>query len=146
MAMAPMVSINGELMDWMRTLRRLARKRRVAAFLKRRISHSSVLKAFTMRLPVTVSCRMFWISASLSWPVRVRVRTSLPILRAEVTTTGINNSSAQLRYPPSRMTKTSPTRKVKNCCRNSPMTELTAVCTLSTSLMSVERMVPVACL
>ena len=37
-------------------------------------------------------------------------------------------------------------RKVKNCCRKSPITELTAVCTRSTSLISVERMVPVACL
>ena len=65
MATAPMVSMSGELMDWMRTLRRLARKRRLAAFLKRRISHNSVLKAFTMRLPVTVSCRMFWIFGQL---------------------------------------------------------------------------------
>ena len=89
----------------MRTLRRLARNRRLAAFLKRRISHSSVLKAFTMRLPVTVSCRMFWISASLSCPVRVRVRTSRPILRAEVITTGMNSTSAQLRCPPSLITK-----------------------------------------
>ena len=55
MAMAPIESIKGELMDWIRTLRRLARKRRLAAFLKRITSHNSVLKAFTMRLPVTVS-------------------------------------------------------------------------------------------
>ena len=34
MAMAPMVSISGELMDWMRTLRRLARNRRRAALLE----------------------------------------------------------------------------------------------------------------
>ena len=40
MAIEPMVSIKGELMDWMRTLRRLARNRRRAAFLKRSISHN----------------------------------------------------------------------------------------------------------
>ena len=130
----------------MRTLRRLARKSLPAAFLKRSTSHSSVLKAFTMRLPVTVSCRMFWISASLSWPERVLDRTSRPILRDEVMTTGINNTRAQLSCPPSFTTSTTPTRNVKNCCRNSPITELTANCTLSTSLISVERIVPVACL
>ena len=40
-----------------------------------------MLKAFTMRLPVMVSCRMFWMSASLSWPRRVVLRTRRPILR-----------------------------------------------------------------
>jgi len=54
MAMAPIESIKGELMDWIRTLRRLARKRRWR-FLEAHHSHNSVLKAFTMRLPVTVS-------------------------------------------------------------------------------------------
>ena len=42
-----------------------------------------MLKALTMRLPVMVSCRMFWISASLSCPRRVVCRTWRPILRAE---------------------------------------------------------------
>ena len=95
MAIAPIVSISGELMDWMRTLRRLARNSRRAAFLKRRISHSSVLNAFTMRLPVTVSCRMFWISASLSCPVRVRVRTS----RADFARGGDHHRNKQQQRP-----------------------------------------------
>ena len=88
-----------------------------AAFLKRRISQSSVLNALTMRLPVTVSCRMFWISASLSWPLRVRVRTSRPMLRAEV----IDHRNEQQQRPAQTaaqaMTMTTPTMKVKNCCR-----------------------------
>jgi hypothetical protein len=130
----------------MRTLRRLARKRRLAAFLKRRISHSSVLKAFTMRLPVTVSCRMFWISASLSWPVRVRVRTSLPILREEVITTGTNSSSAQLSCPPSLMTKTPVRPEGEELLQKFAEHRADRVLHRSTSLMSVERMVPVACL
>ena len=61
-----------------------ARKRRLAACENRRISQRSMLNAFTMRLPVTVSCNRFWISASLSWPRRVVLRT-LPanLLRRE---------------------------------------------------------------
>ena len=39
--------------------------------------------ALTMRLPVMVSCRMFWISASLSCPPRVVLRTCRPIFLDE---------------------------------------------------------------
>src|SRR5207248_4588372 len=66
MAMAPKISISGELSACASTTRRLARNSRLAAAAKRAFSHPSMPKAFTMRLPVMVSCKMFWISASLS--------------------------------------------------------------------------------
>ena len=53
--MAPKMSINGELIAAAATERRLALKRRCAALAKRAISQDSMLKAFTMRLPVMVS-------------------------------------------------------------------------------------------
>ena len=81
MATAPSKSISGELIGLAGTERRLARNSARGRALKRMVSHSSMLKALTMRLPVIVSCRMFWISASLSWPRRVVVRTWRPILR-----------------------------------------------------------------
>ena len=90
MATAPMVSMSGELMAWARTERRLASNSRRAACLNRIISQNSMLKALTMRFPVMVSCRMFWISASLSCPLRVVCRTWRPIRRAEPRTTGTN--------------------------------------------------------
>ena len=83
MAIAPKISISGELIAAAATERRLARNSRCAAWRKRAISQDSMLKAFTMRLPVMVSCRMFWMSASLSWPRRVVLRTRRPILPAE---------------------------------------------------------------
>ena len=48
-----------------------------------------------MPLPVIVSCTMFWISASLSCPRRVVVRTLWPTLREERITTGTNSSTNQ---------------------------------------------------
>ena len=48
-----------------------------------------------MRLPVMVSCRMFWISASLSCPLRVVLRTCRPIFLDEYRMTGTNSSSTQ---------------------------------------------------
>ena len=59
MATAPIKSISGEVIAWARTERRLARNSRRAAWRKRTISQNSMLNAFTMRLPVIVSCRMF---------------------------------------------------------------------------------------
>ncbi len=145
MATAPIESMSGELIAWARTERRLARKRRRAAFLKRSVSHSSMLKALTMRFPVTVSWRMFWISASLSWPRRVVCRTWRPILRAEPMTTGRKISSIQANLPPYPMTTTMVKISVKSCCRNSDSTEDMANWMRSMSLISVERIVPVAC-
>ena len=83
MAIAPKISISGELIATAATERKLARNSRCAASRKRAISQLSMLKALTMRLPVIVSCRMFWISASLSCPPRVVCRTRRPILLAE---------------------------------------------------------------
>ena len=57
------------------TERMFALSRRSDARRKRTISQCSIPKAFTMPLPVIVSCTMFWISASLSCPRRVVVRT-----------------------------------------------------------------------
>ena len=59
MPIMPKTSINGELIAVAATERRLARKRRRAALRNREISQSSVLNAFTIRLPVMVSWRMF---------------------------------------------------------------------------------------
>ena len=73
-------------------------------------------------------------------------RTERPIFRAEVITTGTKRSRTQLSRPPRMMTAATVKRKVKICWRNSPRTALTAVWTRSTSLIKVERMVPVACL
>src|SRR5581483_10098797 len=58
-AMAPKISISGELMADAATDRKLAWNRRRAAARKRAISHDSMLKAFTMRFPVIVSWRRF---------------------------------------------------------------------------------------
>ena len=69
------MSIIGELMAAALTERRLARNSRLAASRKRPVSQASMENAFTMRTPVMVSCRMFWISASLSCPLRVVLRT-----------------------------------------------------------------------
>ena len=55
MAIAPKISISGELIAAAATDRRLARNRRRAALRKRAISHDSILKAFTIRLPVILS-------------------------------------------------------------------------------------------
>ncbi len=145
MATAPMVSMSGELMACARTERRLASNSRRAACLNRIISQSSILKALTMRFPVMVSCRMFWISASLSWPLRVVCRTWRPILRAETRTTGTKSSSTHASLPPRATTTQAVKIRVKNCCRSSASTEDMANCTRSISLISVETMVPVAC-
>ena len=93
MATAPMKSISGEVIACARTERRFARNSRLAAWRKRTSSQNSMLKAFTMRLPVIVSCRMFWISASLSWPRRVVRRTSRP-MRGSIPT-AIGNKKQQ---------------------------------------------------
>ena len=98
-----------------------------------------------MRFPVMVSCRMFWISASLSCPRRVVCRTWRPILRAEARTTGTKSSSTQASLPPKATTTQAVKIRVKNCCRSSASTEDMANCTRSISLISVETMVPVAC-
>ena len=58
-ATAPRKSISGELIACTRTDRRFARNRVLAALRNRPISHDSMLNAFTIRLPVIVSCRMF---------------------------------------------------------------------------------------
>ncbi len=116
-----------------------------AARRKRRISHSSMPNALTMPLPVMVSCRMFWISASLSCPVRVVCRTRRPMRRADEMTTGTNSSSTQASLPPYKMTTPAMKMNVKNCCRKSPSTVDIAVCTRSTSLISVDSSVPVVC-
>ena len=77
-AIAPKMSIIGELIAAALTERRFARNSRLAASRKRFVSHASMENAFTMRTPVMVSCRMFWISASLSWPLRVVLAYPLP--------------------------------------------------------------------
>ncbi len=100
MPTAPIASMRGEEMACTLTERRLARKRRRAARRKRFISQSSMPKALTMPLPVMVSCRMFWISASLSWPLRVLERTLRPIRRADEMTTGTKSSRTQASLPP----------------------------------------------
>src|SRR5271155_5246201 len=139
-------SHNAENIHQRRTDRRFARKRRRAAPRKREISHFSLLKAFTMRLPVMVSCRIFWISASLSCPWRVVVRTREPILREEYTITGTNSNSTHASLPPSTTTTAATERKVKSCCRNSANTVDMAYCTRSMSLTIAESNVPVVCL
>ena len=68
MATAPKMSISGELIAARRHRAQVRAEQPAAppcgsAYLPR-----SMLKAFTMRLPVIVSCRMFWMSASLSCP------------------------------------------------------------------------------
>ncbi len=95
-----------------------------------------------MPLPVIVSCTMFWISASLSCPVRVVVRTLRPTLRDERITTGTNSSRTHAIVPPVITTTAIMTARVKNCCRKSLRMVAIAVCTRSTSLMSVEINVP----
>ena len=55
----PKTSISGELIAVAATERKLARNRRRAALRNREISQFSVLNAFTIRLPVMASCRMF---------------------------------------------------------------------------------------
>ena len=144
MATAPMKSMRGELMAWARTELRLARKRRRAAWRKRSSSQNSMLKALTMRLPVMVSWRMFWISASLSWPLRVVWRTPRPILRMEPMTMGMKISRTQASLPPRKMTTAVVKMRVKACWRKSERTEEMAYWTRSMSLMSAERRVPVA--
>ena len=91
-AITPSKSISGELMACTLADFRFARKSRRAALRKRVISHASMLKAFTMPWPLMASCRMFWISAILSCPLRVVVRTRPPMRRAELTMTGIKIS------------------------------------------------------
>ena len=66
MAIAPKMSIIGELMAKALVERRFALNRRRAASRKRLVSHASMQKAFTTRMPVMVSCSRLLISASLS--------------------------------------------------------------------------------
>ena len=145
MAIAPKISISGELIAAAATERKFARNRRCAALRKRATSHDSMPKAFTMRLPVMVSCRMFCTSASWSCPVRVVERTRRPMRTAEKMMIGINITSTQASFPPRITTTTAVKRKVKNCCRNSARTLDMANCTRSMSLMMVEIKVPVVC-
>ena len=145
-AIAPKMSIKGELMAAAATERRLARNRRCAAFRNRATSQDSIPKAFTMRLPVIVSCKMFWTSASWSCPFRVVERTRRPIRTAEKMIAGTNNRSTQARSRP-RITTAAPVKaNVNTCCRNSASTLDMANCTRSMSLMMVEMSVPVVCL
>ena len=91
-AIAPKVSINGELMAAAATERKLARNSRCAAVRKRATSHDSMPKALTMRFPVIVSCKMFCTSAIWSWPRRVVDRTRLPMRTAEKIMKGTNSN------------------------------------------------------
>ena len=75
----PNASISGLLIAATLIDFRFARSSLCAARRNRFASHSSIPNAFTMLLPVMVSCRMFWISASLSCPRRVVCRTRLPM-------------------------------------------------------------------
>ena len=59
MAIAPKISIRGELIAAAATDLRFARNSFPAAFRKRTTSQVSMLKAFTMRFPVMVSCKIF---------------------------------------------------------------------------------------
>ncbi len=142
MATAPRASISGEEMDCTATERILAVRRRSPARRKRFISQCSIPKALTMPLPMIVSCTMFWISASLSWPRRVVLRTPRPTRRVEETMMGTKMSSTQAMRPPTMMTAPIIKRRVNICCRQSLMTPAMADWTRSTSLMSVEMSVP----
>ena len=146
MAIEPRISISGELMANAATSRRFARNSRRAAARKRATSQFSMPNALTIRFPVMVSCRMFWISASLSCPPRVVVRTCRPIFLDEYRITGTNSSSTHASFPPTRITTAAVKTRVKNCCRNSASTLDMANCTFSTSLTMVESSVPVVCL
>ena len=145
-ATEPMISISGELTAAAATERRLARKNLCAAFRYRPASHDSIPKAFTIRLPVMVSWRMFWTSPSLSCPLRVVDRTCRPIFRDEYRITGTNSSSTHANRPPMRITTPAVNTNVKNCCRNSAITVDIADCTFSMSFTIVEINVPVVCL
>ena len=98
-----------------------------------------------MPLPVIVSCRMFWISASLSCPVRVVVRTLRPMRRADEITTGTKSSSTHDSFPPKLTATQVMASRVKNCWRKSAMMVDMAYCTRSISLMIVDNNMPVEC-
>ena len=141
----PSASISGEEIACTATERMFAVLSLSDARRKRLISQCSVPNAFTMPWPEIVSCTMFWISASLSCPRRVVVRTLRPTLRDDSTTTGTNSSSTSAIVPPVTATTTIITSKVKNCCGKSLSTVAIAFCTRSTSLISVEISVPDVC-
>ena len=65
--------------------------------------------------------------------------------RVESTMMGTKMSSTQDMRPPTTMTAPTMKISVKSCCRKSLMTPDIAVCTRSTSLMSVEMRVPDVC-
>ena len=88
---------------------------------------------------------MFWMSASLSCPLRVVWRTLLPDASGREDDEGTNKSSTQASFPPSSTTTNAVKIKVKNCCRNSASTLDMANCTRSMSLTMVESRVPVVC-
>ena len=88
---------------------------------------------------------MFWISASLSCPPRVVLRTCRPIFLDEYRITGTNSNSTHASFPPRSTTTAAVKIRVKNCCRNSASTPDIAYCTLSISLTIVESSVPVVC-
>ena len=91
-ATAPKMSIIGELTAAALTLRMLAFNSRRAAPWKRDVSQRFHAERLDDPVAVMVSCRMFWISASLSCPLRVVVRTRRPTRPAEKTMKGTNTS------------------------------------------------------
>ena len=130
MATAPSASISGDEIDCTATERRFARNSRRAAPRNRFISQSSMPNALTIPLPVIVSCTRFWISASLSCPCRVVLRTLLPMRLAELTITGTNSRSTHASLPPTSTTAPIMNTSVNSCCRESLSTVDIAVCTM----------------
>ena len=82
-------------------------------------------------------------SATLSCPLRVVVRTRWPTRRAATMMKGTKMASTQVSRPPSKITTAAVNRKVKNCCRNSASTVESAYCTRSMSLTIADSSVPV---
>jgi len=77
-------SINGAVATAARTQRMLSRSKRREASRNLRISKSSIPKAFTTRLPVTVSCKIWLSSPRRLWLRSDECRIFLPICRPEV--------------------------------------------------------------
>jgi Flp pilus assembly CpaF family ATPase len=81
----------------------------------------------------------------LSCPLRVVLRTLRPTLRDDTRMIGTNTSRIHASLPPIAITTPTSTTMVKNCWKKSISTVAIAVCTRSTSLISVEISVPDGC-
>ena len=92
MVTAPSSSMSGAVRACALTQRRLIFSSRRVAALNLAISNSSIPNAFTIRMPLKVSCRTLLISAILSWLWRLEVRMYRPIREDGKMTNGTRRS------------------------------------------------------